>query len=280
MKDNTFFMNLFSNVKLANSAPGQVKMDDWNKYRQVMGLPLIATGGKAFEGLAPPWELKAALALLNAAGKAGAHRKPLPVGPFNEGSVAVLPNRTYEKADLKRVATERGAWNGRAIEAVVAIGQPRGLLMGQPEGVTPDGWEATMLFDATGQENVWGYFKKGSSLARTIDQAKRLSSRGDPQQLFVLKGVASDVKAVPLVGVVIDSLTEQLLSPATDLPRPQGRDWFVRQGAKNGDGRMTGTSCGASTASRSSPRAARAPAASRRCTTPRRRSSSSRRTRR
>lgn len=283
VKDNTFFMNLFSNVKLANSAmgtvladddlesldevgfktssgnevrdpkvrldkawmdkfsqrsgrqPGQVKMDEWNKYRQLLGLPLIATGGRAFEGLAPPWELKSALALLDAQGKAGAHRKALPVGPFNEGSVAVLPNRNYEKADLKRVATERGAWGGRAIEAVVAVGQPRGL-MGQPEGVTPGGWEGTMLFDASGQENVWGYFKKGSSLARTIEQAKRLSSRGDPQQLFVLKGVAYDVKAVPLVGVVIDSLSEQLLSPATELPRPQGRDWFVRQGAKNGDG--------------------------------------------
>jgi hypothetical protein len=145
LKNNTFFMNLFSNFKFyqedgADTAiddkdmdsleevglkafdgnevenpglafdkewmdkfsqrtagmPGKLVMDDWNKARQVLGLPLIARGGTEYDGFAPPWDPIKALALLSPKStKSGARAKKLEVGAFSSEPTAAAPSRDY-----------------------------------------------------------------------------------------------------------------------------------------------------------------------------------------
>ncbi|MFO0593983.1 MAG: right-handed parallel beta-helix repeat-containing protein [Myxococcaceae bacterium] len=285
LKNNTFFQNLFSNVKwmkpvpviidddtmdsledvgfkavdgneVANPKaklpkdwmdgfsrrqgvkPGQVKMDEWNEFRRTLGLPLIATGGKAYEGFAPAWKLSDALALLDiTAVKNGARRKPLTVAAFSEAGPATV-QRAWQKAEVSAVAVP-DAMSGKAVEIVVGLGQPAGLTYAKMDGVTPDTHEGTYLFDSKGEIKIMAAYKKGSAIARTMEQYsnKRLSSSGTPPALFIAKGVVTSTNMVPRMGVVLDSFEEQQANPADAAgPRPKGRDWFVRAGAKNGDG--------------------------------------------
>jgi hypothetical protein len=60
--------------------PGKVTMDDWNQLRDLLGQPMIATGGTAGTGLMPALDWKEALALFprNPKVKAGARASDLP----------------------------------------------------------------------------------------------------------------------------------------------------------------------------------------------------------
>ncbi len=289
LKNNTFFQNLFSNVKVMGvvpviidddtmdgldevgfksvsgnevknpkarfnkewlelfsrrqgAKPGQVKMDDWNELRRTMGLPVIATGGKAYEGFAPPWKLKDAIALLDIKDvKTGARRKPLPVGPFNENAAPVV-QRDYAVGEPSEWANSPETVNGKAFTMLLGLGNSSAVfdyaVKGRIEGVTPETHEATYLWDAKGEIKLIGFYKKGSSISRAIENqsTKRLSSGGKPPALFVIKGRVYEVNMSPRAGILLDSFEEQDLSAATSAPRPKGRDWFVRAGAKGGDG--------------------------------------------
>ncbi|MFT3712237.1 MAG: right-handed parallel beta-helix repeat-containing protein [Archangium sp.] len=285
LKNNTFFQNLFSNVKWMKPVPviidddtmdvldevgfkavadnevknpkaklpkewmdqfsrrqgvkpGQVKMDEWNELRRTLGLPVIATGGKAYEGFAPAWKTKDALALLDiTAVKTGARRKALTVGAFSEAGPAAV-QRDYVKSDVKQLETP-DAMLGKAVILVVGLGQSTALTYAKMDGATADTHDATYLFDTKGEQKIIGAYKKGSTIARTMDKFanKRLSSFGTPPALFVAKGVITATNMVPRTGIVLDSFEEQELSPLDAMgARPKGRDWFVRAGAKNGDG--------------------------------------------
>lgn len=285
LKNNTFFQNLFANVKWMKVVPviiddeamdgldevgfksvsgnevanpkaklpkdwlelfsrrhgakrGQVKMDDWNELRRTMGLPVIATGGKAYEGFAPPWKVKDALALLDVtAVKTGARRKTLPVGAFSEAGPAVA-QREWVQSDVAAWASAPDAMAGKAVTMVVGLGQPVGLQYAKMAGVSVDTHEGTYLFDTKGEQKIIGAFKKGSTIARAIEKqaTKRLSSSGKPPALFLAKGVVVATGQVPKGGLVLDVFEEQDTSTTLTGARPQGRDWFVRAGAKNGDG--------------------------------------------
>lgn len=284
LKNNTFFQNLFSNVKwmkpvpviidddtmdvldevgfkavdgneVANPKaklpkewmdnfskrqgvkPGQVKMDEWNELRRTLGLPVIATGGKAYEGFAPAWKLKDALGLLDVtAVKNGARKKSLTVGAFSEAGPAVV-QRDYVQSDVAQLASP-DAMAGKAVVLVVGLGQSTALTYAKMDGASADTHEATYLFDTKGEAKIIAAFKKGSSISRLCEKMsnKRLSSSGPPPALFVAKGIIVSTGMVPRTGIVLDTLEEQELSPINVGARPKGRDWFVRAGAKNGDG--------------------------------------------
>lgn len=286
LKNNTFFQNLFANVKVMSvvpviiddeamdgldevgfksvannevknpkaklpkewmekfssrqaAQPGQVKMDEWNELRRTLGLSLIATGGKAYQGLAPAWKLKEALALLDLTEvKTGARRKSLTVDAFNESGAAAV-QRSWESSELTQWADAPQTVAGKALSLVVGLGQPAGFTYAKVDGVTPDTHEATVLFDPKGQQRIIGFYKKGSVISRAIEgqATKRLSSFGTPPALFVVKGVAVTTGMVPKGGLVLDAFEERDAGQANSGgARPKGRDWFVRAGAKGGDG--------------------------------------------
>jgi hypothetical protein len=61
--------------------PGKVTMDDWNQLRELLGQPVLATGGKGPEGFAPnyPWQKALQLFPKNPKVTAGARAKDQPV---------------------------------------------------------------------------------------------------------------------------------------------------------------------------------------------------------
>jgi hypothetical protein len=61
--------------------PGKVSMDDWNQLREVLGQPVIATGGKAGTGFAPAYDWRDAIKLFpkNPKVTAGAVATDLPL---------------------------------------------------------------------------------------------------------------------------------------------------------------------------------------------------------
>ena len=61
--------------------PGKVTMDDWNQLREMIGQPVLATGGKGPSGFMPlyPWEKALQLFPKNPKVTAGARAKDLPV---------------------------------------------------------------------------------------------------------------------------------------------------------------------------------------------------------
>ena len=59
--------------------PGKVSMDDWNQARELLGQPLIATGGEAGTGFMPAMDWKTAVGLFPRNPKAGARASDLPV---------------------------------------------------------------------------------------------------------------------------------------------------------------------------------------------------------
>ncbi|MBL8911874.1 MAG: right-handed parallel beta-helix repeat-containing protein, partial [Archangium sp.] len=204
---------------------------------RTMGLPVIATGGKAYEGFAPAWKLKDAMALLDiTAVKNGARRKTLTVGTFSEAGPAVAA-RDYVQSDVAQLANP-DAMAGKAVTLVVGLGQPSGIQYAKIDGVSADTHEASFLYDTAGQSRILGVFKKGTNIGRLMDKmsAKRLATSGTPPALFIAKGVVAATSMVPKTAIVLDSFEEQSLSPLDMGPRPKGRDWFVRAGAKNGDG--------------------------------------------
>jgi hypothetical protein len=81
--------------------PGKLTMDDWNKTRQLLGLPLIAQGGTPALGVAPAYPLDKAFELLepkNAKCTAGARK--IKVESKVTGAAAAGPAKTYPKGNL------------------------------------------------------------------------------------------------------------------------------------------------------------------------------------
>ena len=73
----------FLDVYLGRTAytPGKVTMDDWNQLREMLGQPVLATGGQGPSGFMPlyPWENALQLFPKNPKVTAGARAKDLPV---------------------------------------------------------------------------------------------------------------------------------------------------------------------------------------------------------
>src|SRR5205814_8689535 len=110
----------FFNVYLNRTAyvPGKVTMDEWNQIREMLGQPVIATGGKGPEGFMPLYPWKSALTMVpkNPKCKAGARPAPQPVKfegierkeetfEYAESSWDAAMNRdSWDKLEKKRVS--------------------------------------------------------------------------------------------------------------------------------------------------------------------------------
>ena len=171
--------------------PGKVTMDDWNKLRELLGQPLVATGGTMPTGFAPAYEWQAALRLVpgNAACQAGARPRPLEV-KF-AGIVREEPSHEYADTGWD-VAKDRAAWDaldGQRVALTVAIhGQDNQYFLADaPEGQ----YQAFKAGNPAGEgQPLRVYVRHGSRHERTMRQGTVDPRTQPPESTWVLRGVA------------------------------------------------------------------------------------------
>ena len=221
--------------KRTAATPGKLVMDDFNKARQMLGLPMIEKGGEAASGIAPAYDLDKAVKLMQpkANVKAGARKQKFEV-KFTGGDAA--PARSYAKSDLSTWVTTPGPVDGKALEIVMAIGGGTNIAT-IPAQFKKDDYEGNELYEIGGEHRrVIGFYKKGSSAARIIgENAGWYRGSGKPDRIFTARGVAYSLGSVIKGGFLVESV-ELYEPPLEAAPRPPGRDWFVRAGSSGGDG--------------------------------------------
>lgn len=221
--------------KRTASQPGKLVMDDFNKARQMLGLPMIEKGGANAGGIAPAYDLDKALKLMTpkAGGKAGARKQKFEV-KFTGSDLG--PAKSYAKSDVSSWMSSPASVEGKALEIVVAIGDLTNPMF-LPSQYKKDDHQAVDLFEQGGEHRrVTGFFKKGSSANRFVqDNTGWYHGSGSPSKLFTARGTAYAIGGVTKGGFFIDSI-ELYEGGAAAAARPQGRDWFVRAGASGGDG--------------------------------------------
>jgi hypothetical protein len=223
--------------KRTAAQPGKLVMDDWNKLRRELGLPLIGTGGEAASGIAPAYDVARALDLLapkNAEVKAGARVRKLEVKLSSPAAAAAA--KSYEKVPLLEWHKQPAGVEGKAIEMLVAIGNVANI-GGIPAQYKKDDHEGAFVYDPDGKgERVTAFWKKGTSAARVFQGAMgKYDGRGAPDAVFLARGVAHGTSWVPKAAFYVESI-ERFEAAAGAAARPQGRDWFVRAGAGGGNG--------------------------------------------
>jgi hypothetical protein len=174
--------------------PGKVTMDDWNQLREMLGQPVLATGGQGPSGFMPlyPWEKALKLFPTNPKVTAGARAKDLPVS-FT-GVARAESNFDYEDVTWGDAAKNAAAWDkldGKRVAMRVVIRSTDNQY--QLPDLAKDEYTP---FTVTGPEGIDSgglpmrmYVKKGSKAERAVRQAKSYSS-GTPEQWYVIKGVA------------------------------------------------------------------------------------------
>jgi hypothetical protein len=216
---------------------GKVTMDDWNKARQAMGLPLIGSGGASASGLTPAYDLEQAQKLVNPKAKIAAGARAVPLEVKLQGGGDAGPARDYAKSDVTQWIKNASSVDGKALEITVAIGNVANI-SGIPSPYKPAEHAGNFLYDPNGNgDRLTSFYKKGSAVQRFMDDNSGwYTGSGKPSRLFTARGVAYAVSGNPKAAFFVESI-EPYAAPSADTGnRPQGRDWFVRAGASGGDG--------------------------------------------
>lgn len=173
--------------------PGKVKMDDWNQLREVLGQPVIATGGKAGTGMAPAYDAAKALQLFpkNPKVTAGARASDLPVKFTGITRVTA----THEYTDVEwEVAKSKDTWeklDGKrvALKVVIRAVDNQYYL----DDVKKEEFQVFTVAGPEGTESgglpLRAYVKKGTRPERTMKQSKGYSS-GQVTETHVIRGIA------------------------------------------------------------------------------------------
>lgn len=234
------WLDLYS--KRTASQPGKVVMDDWNKFRQLAGLPLMGTGYQVATGVAPPYPLDKALQLVlgrKATPAAGARVVALPVA--FKGAAAPVAAKSYEKSDVLAWHRAPDTVNGKSLEMIVAIGGVTNI-SGIPANFKKDEHAGVTLHDTDGKDGrIVGFYKKGTAAERVANaDSGYYSGTGKPTRLHLVRGTAFTLNGIPKAGLLIDSIERwegaATAAAADAKARPKGRDWFVRAGNMGGDG--------------------------------------------
>lgn len=183
----------FFSVYLSRTAyvPGKVTMDEWNQLREMLGQPVIATGGKGPEGFMPLYDWRSAINLFpkNAKCKAGARAADLPV-KF-EG--IERKEETFEYAETTwEVAKNRDAWDKldkKRVFLKIAVKPIDNQY--QLDGVKKEEYTAFQVIsvDDSGGLPMRCYAKKGTKVERAVKNAKDFGN-GKPEETYIIKGIA------------------------------------------------------------------------------------------
>jgi parallel beta-helix repeat protein len=225
-------------TKRTPAEQGKVKMDDWNKFRQAMGMDLVGEAGKDASGIAPRYPAEKVVALMEPkSSKAGARMVKLET-KFGGGAVAGgndAPAKNYQKIELAALSANPESFDGKAVEVVVAP-SGTGNVGGIPSQFKESDYQATKLYDAGGEGRVTGFYKKGTSPQRVIEPAAMAyGGSGKPSVMYRVQGTAYVIKNIPKAGIQIDSIAP-LGAGTVARSRAAGRDWFVKAGTSGGDG--------------------------------------------
>ena len=172
--------------------PGKVQMDDWNKYRELIGQPVIATGGTPGSGVSPAYDWKKALELFpkNPACKAGA--RPLQLVVKFEG--VARTEETHEYAETTwEVARNAATWdklNGQRVQLKVAVkSADNQYLLPEVKKEERAVWQVGGPLGSDSGLPMRVYVLRGTRHERVFNQAKGYAS-GKPEELHVIKGIA------------------------------------------------------------------------------------------
>ncbi|HYH97345.1 hypothetical protein [Hyalangium sp.] len=184
--------------------PGKVTMDDWNQFRELIGQPVIATGGKAGSGLAPAYEWKDAIRLFPKNPKVTAGARASDLGVKFEAVEKKEESQSYEEVSWD-VAKSSGAWEkyeGKRVELTVVI-RDRDNQYQLPD-LKKEEWQAFTVFGPEGIDSgglpMRAYVTRGSKAERAVQQAKSYSS-GTPEQTYVIKGVVRNGRQLQVEAV-------------------------------------------------------------------------------
>ncbi len=234
------WLDLYS--QRTSSQPGKVVMDDWNKFRQLAGLPLTGTGYKVATGVAPPYALDQARQLVlarKATPAAGARVVPLPVA--FKGAAAPVAAKNYEPGDVLQWHRQPDSVNGKNLEMIVAISGVANI-SSIPASFNKNEYAGLFLHDTEGKDaRVVGFYRKGSAVERVANaDSGYYSGSGKPQRLHRVRGTAYAIQGVPKAAFLIESIERHEAGASAAAvappPRPPGRDWFVKAGSTGGDG--------------------------------------------
>ncbi|HUR39211.1 MAG TPA: right-handed parallel beta-helix repeat-containing protein [Planctomycetota bacterium] len=171
--------------------PGKVTMDEWNQFREMLGQPVIATGGKGPTGYMPVYPWKSAVNLIpkNPKCKAGARHIPLEV-KF-EG--IERKEETFEYAESSwEAAKDRSKWDAldkKRVQLKVAV-RPLDNQY-QLDDIKKEEYTAfqVMSVDDSGGLPMRCYIKTGTKYERVVKNAKNFGN-GKPEESYVIKGIA------------------------------------------------------------------------------------------
>jgi hypothetical protein len=169
------------------------------------------------------------------AGTAGARVRTLPVS--FQAVADAGPAKAYKRMEVADWVKNPDAVEGQDLELVVAVSSVANV-HGVPSPFKPDDCAGVFLHAPSGNHDRFtGFFNKGTTAQRQADAASGYwGGSGTPPKLYLAKGTALALKGYPKAGFHVDSLEPYEASSGDTAARPKGRAWFVREGAKGGDG--------------------------------------------
>jgi hypothetical protein len=172
---------------------GKVSMDDWNQVRDILGQPMIATGGKSATGMSPAYDRKLVTDFVPKNPKCTAGARPTQLEVKFEGVARVVEHHDYTDENWDDLASN-DKWNaldGQRIALKTVIERPDNQWnlddikqekfsvweVGGPQGADSPGLPIRV------------YVPLGTRNQRMFEKAKNYSS-GPVDETYTLKGIA------------------------------------------------------------------------------------------
>jgi hypothetical protein len=212
---------------------GKVTMDDWNKMRQILGLPLVGEGGKGPSGFCMAYDWRKALAIVPKAPQ-GAHPRTLEVKLATGASAAA---QKYDPTTWEVFTGDTKSIDGKRVELLVLLGGDKSQYYFPGTGVNEKEWMGLEIYDAKDPSGLppFAYFRRGTNAEKTVEAARRWGSGADQKiDRYAIRGVArldESAQVSRKYTFLIEQIELFKEAPATAKARPLGRDWFVRAGS-------------------------------------------------
>ena len=219
-------------INRSASERGKVKMDDWNKFRQLVGAPLVGEGGKGPTGFAMAYKLEAARKLESKSPEHGAHSKKLAIAYSSAGPVASAA-KTYEPSNWETLLKNPESIDKKNVEIAGAFGSQKSWY--PIAGISEKEYLGVELYDIKEQQGLPPviYVKRGTNAEKTVNEAQKWSGTGTPVDKFIFRGVVKydSASSARFKGtLLVDSITP-FTAKTEEVKRLVGRDWFVRAGS-------------------------------------------------
>lgn len=214
------------------SERGKVKMDDWNKFRQLVGAPLTAEGGKGPTGFAMAYKLEWARKLQSKVPNIGAHPVKLDIAYTSTGPVAAA-TKIYEPSNWETLLKNPASIDKKNVEINGAFGSQKSWY--PIAGISDKEYVGVELWDIKEQQGLPPviYIKRGTNAEKVLNEAQSWGGNGEPTDKFIFRGVVKydETSTARFKGTLLVDSIAPYSKKIDDKKRPVGRDWFVRAGS-------------------------------------------------